>query len=686
MDKTVEEPIVFDLKGKLNQIHLSPSNALLPVYEAIVNSIHSTQYSGIEKGLIEIFLYRNEKQLLLDTDEVDVRPITKVKIRDNGIGFNHENYTSFRTANSTHKVDVGGKGVGRFTWLKAFERVSIESIYKNGSGNHKRKFEFSPVGSGINNHEVESSLNEPRRTEVFLHNLFPKYSINFPIDTNVIAEKIIRHCMDYFVLKGCPTIVIIDENNNSRIVLNDLYKISIKKLDSKTLYIQDYIFELDVYKVLNIKTKHLLHYCANNREVYSKTLSKDIPELNRVISTNESDSKDFYIHGYIKGKYLNEIVNTERTAFNFPKIDEDDIDFNEELSESELRKHVISGIEKSISNFLKEVRQNKLDRIRKFVESKAPQYRTLFKYKKSSLQKLPILSEAKLEIELFKILHNLELELKKEGRTILKKIKSKEDFEKYQKDYNVYIEKVIDVGNTNLSKYIIHRKVVLSLLEKTFRKNKLGKFAKEAAVHRLIFPLNSTSDDLSYEEHNLWIIDEKLAYHSYLASDKQFSKIDTLDIKNPKRPDLISFHEYFDNHYAFATKKASPFQSIIIIELKRPMRDDYNEIEDNPISQTLDYVDILRSGKGKLKNGRKFNVKSVPIYCYIISDLTPKLEKIAKQYGYTITQDGEGYFGFNPEYSCYMEIISYDKLIDDAKQRNQILFDKLKLPLVDGEE
>ena len=115
------------------------------------------------------------------------------------------------------------------------------------------------------------------------------------------------------------------------------------------------------------------------------------------------------------------------------------------------------------------------------------------------------------------------------------------------------------------------------------------------------------------------------------------------------------------------------------------MRDDYNEEKDNPIAQTLNYIDLLRNGKGKLKNGRKFNVESVPIYCYVISDLIEKLEKIVKQYNYTRTQDGEGYFGFNTVYNTYIEIISYDKLLDDAKQRNQILFDKLRLPLEDGE-
>ena len=36
-----------------------------------------------------------------------------------------------------------------------------------------------------------------------------------------------------------------------------------------------------------------------------------------------------------------------------------------------------------------------------------------------------------------------------------------------------------------------------------------------------------------------------------------------------------------------------------------------------------------------------------------------------------------GIFGYHKDYGAYIEIISFDKLIDDAKRRNKILFDKL---------
>ena len=42
-----------------------------------------------------------------------------------------------------------------------------------------------------------------------------------------------------------------------------------------------------------------------------------------------------------------------------------------------------------------------------------------------------------------------------------------------------------------------------------------------------------------------------------------------------------------------------------------------------------------------------------------------------------LKQDNQGYFGFNETYGAYVEVISYDKPLKNARQRNQAFFDKL---------
>ena len=37
-------------------------------------------------------------------------------------------------------------------------------------------------------------------------------------------------------------------------------------------------------------------------------------------------------------------------------------------------------------------------------------------------------------------------------------------------------------------------------------------------------------------------------------------------------------------------------------------------------------------------------------------------------------------FGHNPNYKAYIEVISFDRLVNAAKERNKAFFDKLGLP------
>lgn len=58
------------------------------------------------------------------------------------------------------------------------------------------------------------------------------------------------------------------------------------------------------------------------------------------------------------------------------------------------------------------------------------------------------------------------------------------------------------------------------------------------------------------------------------------------------------------------------------------------------------------------------------------------MREAAENASLMMTPDREGYFGYNQTRGAYIEVISYDKLVKDAKQRNQILFDKLFNPKV----
>ena len=93
--------------------------------------------------------------------------------------------------------------------------------------------------------------------------------------------------------------------------------------------------------------------------------------------------------------------------------------------------------------------------------------------------------------------------------------------------------------------------------------------------------MRSTSEETPYSAHNLWLIDEKLAYCDYITSDIPFNN-DRKEI----RTDLL----VLDNPVAVSDEEnnGAEYESIVIFELKRPMRNDYKD-GDNPISQLSAY-------------------------------------------------------------------------------------------------
>lgn len=266
------------------------------------------------------------------------------------------------------------------------------------------------------------------------------------------------------------------------------------------------------------------------------------------------------------------------------------------------------------------------------------------------------------------------MEVKQEAKQALKFIDSAKDEAEYNSKFNDLYSKIIEVGNSKLSEYVIHRKLVLELLDKHLKSTEDGKFSKEETVHKLIFLLKKLSDDIGYEEHNLWIIDEKLSYHKYLASDKRFKDLEPINSESKERPDIIIFNRPF-----VFSNDDKPYQSIVIIEFKRPMRNDYSD-EENPILQINRYAREIINGEVRDKNNREFELgHNTPLYAYIVCDLTKKLRAYAKDHGYKELPDRGGYFSFNTNYNMYIEIISFDKLIRDSKERNKILFDYLNI-------
>lgn len=364
--------------------------------------------------------------------------------------------------------------------------------------------------------------------------------------------------------------------------------------------------------------------------------------------------------------------------------EEEEEEETEEISLSKIRRHAVNAVESLIADYLNDVQNQKVEIYRTVIDTEMPQYRAVLNRRPEQVKKLQAgLSKQNLDIELYKIETDWKADIKKQGIELIEKKKDITNLDEYQDLYESYLTGLNEIGQSELARYVTHRKAVIDLLDYLVSKESdEDKYANEDIVHSLFFPIRSTSDIIPYSKQNLWMIDERLSYHTYLASDKFFSTLKYIEVsENPDdRPDIL----IFSNAFAFVEEKDPPYNSITIIEFKKPERDNYIDNDDskNPVDQVERYIEDLLNGKVTNRKGRTINItKETPFYVYIISDLTPSLVKILERRDFYKTPDGQGYYTFKSRrYNGYIEVMTFDKIRSDAKKRNQILFDKLGLP------
>ena len=127
----------IDIRGRVDNTELPASKRLLPLFEAIVNSIHAIRDATRPRREIIVTVERDLSQGVLTENTKGTSPITSFSVRDNGIGFTDKSFDAFCTSDTRIKASLGGKGVGRFLWLKGFERAHLDSK-RSGSSRSQR--------------------------------------------------------------------------------------------------------------------------------------------------------------------------------------------------------------------------------------------------------------------------------------------------------------------------------------------------------------------------------------------------------------------------------------------------------------------------------------------------------------------------------------------------------------------
>ncbi|GAB4072242.1 ATP-binding protein [Ancylobacter sonchi] len=662
--------LTTDLIGRVKRLPLKPSatSALMPLFEAISNGLHAIDDRHRDKAkdhgtvLIEVLRKENANPS---------SPVTGFVITDNGIGLNDDNYRSFLRPDSQHKFQRGGKGVGRLGWLKVFKDIHVESTFVDVTGQLAvRSFDFvlSDTEQVVLRPGARASATGPG-TRVSLRTYDTLYGTKCPLDAVTLRQKVIGHFMQLFAAGAAPSITMADgvDTVDLKSAFHDLVRntseqtIPVLLTDGETIELT--IRHIRAAKAIrpdaNKKAYNWLFLSANDRAVEETVIDDQI-------GLKALDSDDVYI-GCVSGPHLDAHVNQERTGFSF------------DAGESrEIRRALQASVMAYLATYVARLKEKKRRLVQQVI-AEYPQFLYLQGEMEGFINKLApgVTSREAVYVEMCRHRYrrtnqenNKLEEVSKAGTALTKEV------EKRVEQYQAFVQ---EQQRGVLAEYVLIRKSVIDILDR-YAEYQEGttKHYLEEAVHKLIVPMKTDSASLEIGDHNLWLIDDRLAFFAHFASDHPLKKY--TDNPSLDRPDVAFFYDT-----CFAWREQEAANTVVLVEFKRPSRDDYNG-EDNPLKQVISYIKKFKTSTSlKDSKGRQLSprLQSATFHCYIVADITDSLREAIEGYRFHETPDGQGLVGYLTNPDAVVEIISYPKLLADAKMRNSIFFQKLGITNVD---
>lgn len=646
-----------------------------PIVEVIVNAIQAIESGDSHQGKVSIRVHRDQQQEMLES----LPPVNGVEIEDNGIGFTEENREAFDTLYTDLKIKEGGKGFGRFTCLKYFESMDVDSVYKDVEAYRRRRFSMGKEKDIIVNETVEETEESSTGSLIHLRQL-KAGSLDKKLDT--VGRHLVEKLLPYFIAEGyaCPEIELSESDSSDTIRLNDYFSNELADVIREIpLEGRDFSlkgtggqsrFTVRVFKLYypnNQKSK--ISLVAHKREVSGSFLHKYVPEfIDEFYDPAGSEKgeatergRNFIVKAYVFGKYLDENVSIERGGFEFQA--ENDLVFG--ISQADIETRVAAIAKSAVGEDVSIRQQKKKEAVQKYVDQEAPWHKSLLSHVDLSGFPYNPTSE-EIESRLQRAKFSLEMGIKRDVRKLLEE----GDLESMQGDVHEIVDRISENSKNDLVHYIALRKSILELFGKSLELDEKGKYESEGIVHDIIFPRKGDTDVTTFEDHNLWMIDERLNFTNYVSSDKP------LNGGRSGRPDLL----VYDNRLVFRGDNEAS-NPVTVFEFKKPQRDDFvnPSSDEDPIQQVVRYVNNIRAGKYRTPKGRKILIAdNTPFYGYVVCDLTPKIEDwLELEKNFKPMPDRLGWFSWLENINLYVEVVSWDKIVKDAQMRNDIFFQTL---------
>ena len=648
------------------------SQALQPLFEAVSNAFYAIE-DRVALGMTEPGLVRIDILHLTD-------PRTfRVEIADNGIGLDGERYEAFQTIDTDFKRTRGGKGVGRLFWLDAFERVKVESMFMDGGVVKKRCFTFT-----LSNDEqiIEEDLpdgyvgRQEIGTTIVCEGLRgTSYQKTFPKQRAAFLRYFSAHFIaDFLVGNGARVNVSLDgETTNYPEAVADL--VIGRDLKTGDFEIGEYGtfsvhgFACDKEASTGLDGDHQLHLLANGRTVESRK----VDGLIGLSTISAAGRDDLYFHGCVASEFLDERVNEGRTAFNVPEV------ILKEISRKCVEQVRATVLADQMVGYNTKRRTNYDD----FV-ARHPIYG--FDDPEVQLSRVPFNAQTAEEFATGLVKYQIRRDEERQStmENVIKLLASGDDIpESFAERLQKAVHEVQASEQLALAQHVVRRKLVLDLMGKLLtrvreREGKQDDYHLEQTLHSFIVPMHIMGNDANEKRaraHDLWILDERLAFTRAFSSDKRFDAL-MKDSESAERSDLIVWDFASGLGVIDPTKDGDvvdtsrPLDRVMIVEFKKPGRTHYGP-EDQIHFQITKYIDELRGGE--IEGFGRQRIRIAPdcvFYCYVVADIEGDLKRQLSTW--PKSANGQGRFiTLQGDVNGSIEVIQWQDLVNDAWARNE---------------
>ena len=642
----------FDIEGRMRNLRLPDGRTALlySIFEAVMNGIQAIEerYPGetATKGRISIEVAKARKS------------INRITITDNGVGLNDRHFESFNVCDTMAKADIGGRGVGRLVWLKAFRKVDVESAYHVGDQAHRLSFRFRPEDedsrADLKRKKPVMATRHPTGTSISLSQLTDSKAQITPV---LLARSFCHHFFPIFIAGNMPQLSItigsrdidIIEYLSSRMQVAECEVVEVNKAIGNVTITHVYV---DPKIAKQLSNSILL--TAQGRVVESI-------EVEKKFALRELDNGKAYAC-VVRSEFLDDAVDQERTSF---KIREEDLEA--------IKDAALAAAERFLHSHIARIRTTQKRLVIDLLEEH-PQLAISVDNVTEYVNDLsPSMSDEDIAKTLFTLLYRHE-------KKVRAQIAQMQNGSADPNDQNGYVDgavaalmkKVSEDAKLRLAEYTIKRHQIIQIARSMLKyvDTEEGSYELERTVHDFICPMGKMLSSKNYADHNLWLIDDLLSYYQFFASDKAMSAIGVDGER--KEPDLLFFNP-------FGFRREDTTDPVVVIEFKRPGDENMTS---NPIDQVLGYIEKLQSKTVKDAEGAVVSeiTPKTPFECIVVCDLTEGAKALLRRgVAQNPTPDGLGFFGFSQAHNAAIRVISYKKLFRDAQLRNQAFFKHLGL-------